>query len=184
MIYCSILIGILIPYFFSAMNTKSISKTVERHTEVLQEQITKFEKNKLYWHGDHGKCIEETLKTAFQETWKPLLMALGIPLIFGIFFHPILLLGFLPGAALSGFQLAVTLANTCGPWDNTKQMISRLSMSFDKKRIFYKHKHASVNQSPIIGEVLGDSLNDSSGPSLNLLIKFMSIVSMVFASIF
>ena len=109
----------------------------------------------------------------------PGLIVIISPLFFGIFFHPILIVGLLPGALLSGIQLAISMSNTGGAWDNCKKFIE--SGKFYNKKGENKKKGSAEHIAAVIGDTVGDPLKDTSGPSLNILIKLMAIISLVFS---
>jgi inorganic pyrophosphatase len=104
------------------------------------------------------------------------------PLILGFAFGPNILAGFLPGALVSGIQMAISAANTGGAWDNAKKYIESGAM-FDEmgKKVT---KGSDIHKAAVIGDTVGDPLKDTSGPSLNILIKLMAILSLIFASKF
>ena len=182
-IFCSILIGILMPYSFSTLTTRSIARVVEQLVMEFQNQLKEIKFKPQNYEGDFEKCVEVTSRTAIYEILAPILLVTGVPLLLGIVFHPLLLYGFLPGVILSGFQLAISLSNTCGPWDNTKKMInSGTFMNLERKKMFYRKTESKPTT--LIGETLGDSLKDASGSSLNLLGKLLSVVSLVFVGLF
>ncbi len=101
------------------------------------------------------------------------------PLFFGILFHPVLVAGLLPGALISGVQLAISMSNTGGAWDNCKKYIE--SGNYVNAYLEPKGKGSKEHKAAVIGDTVGDPLKDTSGPSLNILIKLMAIISLVFA---
>lgn len=107
----------------------------------------------------------------------------------GIAFGPRIIAGFLPGAIVSGVQLAISAANTGGAWDNAKKYIEGGYMIDDegKQRCnsgTVVKKGSDIHKAAVVGDTVGDPLKDTSGPSLNILIKLMAILSLVFASLF
>ena len=114
----------------------------------------------------------------------PGVMVIFTPIILGVFFHPLLVAGLLPGALLSGVQLAISMSNTGGAWDNAKKLIETGTfIGEDGQKIDRKDggKGQQVHAAAVIGDTIGDPLKDTSGPSLNILIKLMAIISLVFA---
>lgn len=104
------------------------------------------------------------------------------PFLLGFFFGPKALLGFLPGAIVSGVQMAVSASNTGGAWDNAKKFIEAGKMiGPDGQKVV---KGSEIHKAAVIGDTVGDPLKDTSGPSLNILIKLMAILSLVFCSFF
>lgn len=104
------------------------------------------------------------------------------PLILGFAFGPNILAGFLPGAIVSGVQMAVSAANTGGAWDNAKKYIESGAMIDDNGDKVMKG--SEIHKAAVVGDTVGDPLKDTSGPALNILIKLMAILSLVFASKF
>jgi inorganic pyrophosphatase len=103
------------------------------------------------------------------------------PFLLGFFFGPKALIGFLPGAIVSGVQMAVSASNTGGAWDNAKKYIEAGMMS-DQGQVV--KKGTEIHKAAVIGDTVGDPLKDTSGPSLNILIKLMAILSLVFCRYF
>ena len=104
------------------------------------------------------------------------------PLFLGFAFGPKILAGFLPGAIVSGVQLAISAANTGGAWDNAKKYIeSGALIDQDGQQV---RKGSDIHKAAVVGDTVGDPLKDTSGPALNILIKLMAILSLIFASKF
>lgn len=103
-------------------------------------------------------------------------------MILGFAFGPNILAGFLPGAIVSGVQMAISAANTGGAWDNAKKYIESGAM-IDENGNKVK-KGSDIHKAAVVGDTVGDPLKDTSGPALNILIKLMAILSLVFASKF
>lgn len=104
------------------------------------------------------------------------------PLFLGFVFGPRILAGFLPGAIVSGVQLAISAANTGGAWDNAKKYIESGAMiDQDGQKV---RKGSDIHKAAVVGDTVGDPLKDTSGPALNILIKLMAILSLIFASKF
>ena len=104
------------------------------------------------------------------------------PLFIGFVFGPKMLAGFLPGAIVSGVQLAISAANTGGAWDNAKKYIESGAMVDDQGR--QVKKGSEIHKAAVVGDTVGDPLKDTSGPALNILIKLMAILSLIFVSKF
>lgn len=103
-------------------------------------------------------------------------------MILGFAFGPTILAGFLPGAIVSGVQMAISAANTGGAWDNAKKYIESGAMIDDSgNRVT---KGTDIHKAAVVGDTVGDPLKDTSGPALNILIKLMAILSLIFASKF
>lgn len=104
------------------------------------------------------------------------------PLFLGFTFGPNILAGFLPGALVSGVQMAISAANTGGAWDNAKKYIESGAMIGDDGQKVTKG--TDIHKAAVVGDTVGDPLKDTSGPALNILIKLMAILSLIFASKF
>ena len=100
----------------------------------------------------------------------------------GFAFGPNILAGFLPGAIVSGVQMAISAANTGGAWDNAKKYIESGAM-IDENGVQVR-KGTDIHKAAVVGDTVGDPLKDTSGPALNILIKLMAILSLIFASKF
>ncbi len=101
------------------------------------------------------------------------------PIVVGVVFHPKLVAGILPGSILSGVQLAISMSNTGGAWDNAKKYIeSGKLVNESGERL---GKGSDAHKAAVTGDTVGDPLKDTSGPSLNILVKLMAIISLVFA---
>lgn len=112
----------------------------------------------------------------------PGLLVITAPLLIGFIFGPKMLAGFLPGAIVSGVQLAISAANTGGAWDNAKKYIESGAMTDDEGRRV--KKGTEIHKAAVVGDTVGDPLKDTSGPALNILMKLMAIISLVFGSKF
>jgi len=109
----------------------------------------------------------------------PAVLVICTPIVVGVFFHPLLVAGILPGALLSGVQMAISMSNTGGAFDNTKKLIE--SGTFKNSNGEIMRKKTPEHANAVVGDTIGDPLKDTSGPSLNILIKLMAIISLVFA---
>jgi len=116
---------------------------------------------------------------SLREMILPGVIVIGTPIFFGVFFHPLLIVGLLPGTLVSGLQLAVSMSNTGGAWDNCKKYIE--SGKYVNAYGEIKEKGSDEHKAAVVGDTIGDPLKDTSGPSLNILIKLMAIISLVFA---
>jgi inorganic pyrophosphatase len=103
------------------------------------------------------------------------------PLVFGMLFGPKGLAGMLPGSLVSGVQMAISAANTGGAWDNCKKYIEAGNVVLQGVK---QKKGSELHKAAVIGDTVGDPLKDTSGPSLNILVKLMAILSLVFAEFF
>lgn len=178
-IFCSLMLGAMLPYAFSAMTMKSVGKAAQEMVDEVRSQFKDPRIRSGEIEPDYQKCITVSTKASIKEMIAPGLLVMLTPLVLGIFFHPALVAGLLPGALLSGVQLAISMANTGGAWDNTKKFIE--SGVYVNANGEPKGKHSDEHKAAVIGDTVGDPLKDTSGPSLNILIKLMAIISLVFA---
>lgn len=178
-IFCMLLIGAMLPYAFSAMTMKSVGSAAQ---EMVEEVRRQFQDEKIVngdKEPDYEECIKVSTNASLKEMIAPGLLVMITPIFFGILFHPALVAGLLPGALLSGVQLAISMSNTGGAWDNCKKWIEGphyINANGEKKS-----KGSDEHKAAVIGDTIGDPLKDTSGPSLNILIKLMAIISLVFA---
>ena len=178
-IFSALLIGSMLPYAFSAMTMKSVGFAAEEMVKEVRRQFEdpRLERGEI--EPDYEACIKVSTNASLKEMIMPGLLVMLTPLFFGILFHPVLVAGILPGALISGVQLAISMSNTGGAWDNCKKLIE--SGRYTNKEHVKKGKGSEEHKASVIGDTVGDPLKDTSGPSLNILIKLMAIISLVFA---
>ena len=169
-------IGAMLPFVFTALTLGAVGKAAYAMVEEVRYQFKKFnllksDKNK----PDYARCVRISTKRALKEMIIPSLMAVISPIIVGLVLGPIGLGGLLIGSIATGFLLAVYLANAGGAWDNAKKYIESGNLG---------GKGSDAHKATVIGDTVGDPCKDTSGPSLNILIKLMSIVSLVFLPLF
>jgi len=177
-IFCMLLIGAMLPYAFSAMTMKSVGSAAQQMVEEVRRQ---FQDEKIVQgekEPDYEECIKVSTNASLKEMIAPGLLVMITPIFFGILFHPALVAGLLPGALLSGVQLAISMSNTGGAWDNCKKWIE--GPDYVNANGEKKSKGSDEHKAAVIGDTIGDPLKDTSGPSLNILIKLMAIISLVF----
>lgn len=131
---------------------------------------------------DYKACIAISTRASLIEMIVPGLLVILTPLLIGFIFGPKMLAGFLPGAIVSGVQLAISAANTGGAWDNAKKYIESGALHDEQGR--QVKKGSEIHKAAVVGDTVGDPLKDTSGPALNILIKLMAILSLIFASKF
>lgn len=167
-----IFIGAMLPFVFTAFTLGAVGKAAFAMVEEVRYQFKKFKllesnENK----PDYERCVKISTNRALKEMIIPTLMAVISPIVVGIILKPKGLGGLLIGSISSGFLLAVFLANSGGAWDNAKKYIESGNLG---------GKGSDAHKATVIGDTVGDPFKDTSGPSLNILIKLMSIVSLVF----
>ncbi|MEF8835614.1 MAG: sodium-translocating pyrophosphatase [Candidatus Thermoplasmatota archaeon] len=169
-----IFIGAMVPFLFCAITMKAVGRSA---FEIVKEARRQFEEVTGLLDGDaepdYQRPINLATSAALREMVIPGLMAIVIPLIIGFILGPTSLVGFLMAAVGTGFVLAIMMANSGGAWDNAKKYI---------EQGHHGGKGSDAHKAGVIGDTVGDPFKDTSGPSLNILIKLMSIVSLVFAT--
>lgn len=176
-----LLVGAMVPYWFSAMTMRSVGKAamlmvfeVERQfkekPELLDENTTV--------RPDYAKCVEISTKASLKEMVPPAALVILAPLITGTFFGIYAVYALLTGSLLSSVQLAISMSNTGGAWDNAKKFIEL------NPEAGYGKKGGDCHKAAVIGDTVGDPLKDTSGPALNIVMKLMAIISLVFANYF
>jgi H(+)-translocating pyrophosphatase len=177
--FAGLLVGAMLPYWFSAMTMKSVGFAAKEMVEEVRRQfrerpgiLNNTEK------PDYKTCVAISTEASLKEMLPPGALVMLTPLIVGFLFGVEALAGLLAGALVSGVQMAISSSNTGGAWDNAKKYIAAGGLGPDKK------KHSDEHKAAVIGDTVGDPLKDTSGPSLNILIKLMAIISLVFAPAF
>lgn len=167
-------IGGMLPFLFCSMTMRAVGRAagkivieVRRQFSEIAGLITGEAK------PDYARCVSIVTAVAQREMIIPALMAIIVPIAVGILFGVEAEIGLLTGATVTGFVLAVMMANSGGAWDNAKKYI---------EEGHYGGKGSAAHKAGVVGDTVGDPLKDTSGPSLNILIKLMSMVSIVFAS--
>jgi K(+)-stimulated pyrophosphate-energized sodium pump len=171
-----ILIGAMLPFLFSALTMTAVGKAAK---EIVLEVRRQFREIPGLMEGtgkpDYATCVDISTRSALREMILPGVLAVLSPLLIGFILGKEALAGMLIGATAAGFLLAVMMANSGGAWDNAKKWIETGEMG---------GKGSPAHKAAVVGDTVGDPFKDTSGPSLNILIKLMSIVSLVFASAF
>jgi K(+)-stimulated pyrophosphate-energized sodium pump len=171
-----VLIGAMMPYLFSALTMTAVGKAAQ---EIVVEVRRQFNVIEGLMEGtgkpDYAACVGISTETALREMIIPGALAVIVPLVVGAVLGKEALAGLLVGTMSSGFLLAVMMANAGGAWDNAKKYIETGE---------YGGKGSEAHKAAVVGDTVGDPFKDTSGPALNILIKLMSIVSLVFATSF
>jgi len=170
------LIGAMLPFLFTALTMTAVGKAAK---EIVLEVRRQFKEITGLMEGtakpDYARAVDISTRSALREMVVPGLLAVITPVLIGYLLGSHGLAGLLIGAITSGFMLAVMMANAGGAWDNAKKWIETGEMG---------GKGSPAHKAAVVGDTVGDPFKDTSGPSLNILIKLMSIVSLVFASAF
>ena len=171
-----VLIGGMLPFLFSALTMGSVSKAAYKMIEEVRRQ---FHSIPGILEGtarpDYKTCVSISTQAALHEMIIPGLMVVVVPLLVGILLGTAALGGMLCGALVTGVLLAIFMANSGGAWDNAKKYI---------EEGHHGGKGSDAHKAAVVGDTVGDPFKDTSGPSINILIKLMTVVSLVFAPIF
>ena len=171
-----LLIGGMLPFAFSAMTMDSVSKAAYKMIEEVRRQFHEIPGIlECKAKPDYGTCVSISTKAALHEMIVPGLMAVISPLLVGILFGVGALGGLLAGSLVTGVLLAIFMSNSGGAWDNAKKYI---------EGGHHGGKGSDAHKAAVVGDTVGDPFKDTSGPSINILIKLMTVVSLVFAPIF
>ena len=169
-------IGGMLPFLFSAMTMSSVSKAAYQMIEEVRRQ---FKEMPGIMEGkekpDYKSCVAISTTAALHEMLVPGVMAVLSPLAVGLLLGPSALGGLLAGALVTGVMMAIFMSNAGGAWDNAKKYIEDGN---------HGGKGSEAHKAAVVGDTVGDPFKDTSGPSINILIKLMTIVSLVFAPLF
>ena len=168
-------IGAMAAFLFCGLTMEAVGRAAQKMVEEVRRQFREI-KGILEGTGtpDYGSCVEISTRAAQHEMILPSLLAIAIPIIVGCVLGIAGVLGLLVGGLSSGFTLAVFMANAGGAWDNAKKMVEEGN---------FGGKGSFAHKATIVGDTVGDPFKDTSGPSLNILIKLMSMVSIVMAGL-
>lgn len=176
MVIAGLFIGAMLPFLFSAMTMNSVGKAAN---EMIEEVRRQFREDPGIMAStstpDYATCVDISTKAALREMLAPGLLAIAAPLAVGFIMGADALGGMLAGALASGVLLAIMMANAGGAWDNAKKYI---------EQGHYGGKGSDAHMAAVVGDTVGDPFKDTSGPSINILIKLMTIVALVFAPLF
>ena len=171
-----LLIGGMLPFVFSAMTMDSVSKAAYKMIEEVRRQfrtIPGIMEGKA--KPDYKTCVAISTTAALKEMLVPGIMAVVVPLLIGFLLGSTALAGLLAGSLVTGVMLAMFMSNSGGAWDNAKKYI---------EEGHHGGKGSDAHKAAVVGDTVGDPFKDTSGPSINILIKLMTVVSTVFAALF
>ncbi|KAL1098893.1 hypothetical protein V6Z11_D05G128100 [Gossypium hirsutum] len=181
-VFIGLIVGAMLPYWFSAMTMKSVGSAALKMVEEVRRQ---FNTIPGLMEGrakpDYATCVKISTDASIKEMIPPGALVMLTPLIVGTFFGVETLAGVLAGALVSGVQIAISASNTGGAWDNAKKYIEAGASEHART---LGPKGSDPHKAAVIGDTVGDPLKDTSGPSLNILIKLMAVESLVFAPFF
>ena len=172
-VMAGLLLGAMMPALFCSLTLSAVGRA---SFAIINEVRRQFREIKGLWEGEarpeYGKCVDICTKAALKEMIAPGLITVAAPIIIGFLLGPIALAAFLIGATATGFLIAVMMANAGGSWDNAKKYIELGNLG---------GKGSDAHKAAVVGDTVGDPFKDTSGPSLNILIKLMSVISLVLA---
>mmetsp|Transcript_21475 Transcript_21475/g.42193 ORF Transcript_21475/g.42193 Transcript_21475/m.42193 type:complete len:785 (+) Transcript_21475:170-2524(+) len=174
--FAFLLIGAMIPYWFSAMTMKSVGVAAQAMVREVRHQ---FETIEGIMEGttkpDYARCVEISTRASLREMIAPSALVILAPILTGYLFGVYALAGYLAGSLVSAVQLAISASNTGGAWDNSKKYIEQGN---------FGGKGSDNHKAAVVGDTVGDPLKDTSGPALNIVMKLQAILSLVFAASF
>ena len=176
-VFIGLFLGAMLPFLFAALTIDAVGRAANKMIEEVRRQfrdIPGLREGKEGVTPDSARCVAISTKASLREMMLPGALAVVVPLVIG-FVDVDSLGGFLAGALVTGFSLAIFMANAGGAWDNAKKYI---------EAGHHGGKGSEPHKAAVVGDTVGDPFKDTSGPAMNILIKVMTIVSLVFASAF
>ena len=171
-----LLVGGALPFLFSALTMRAVGRAAHKMIDEVRRQFRQIRglmQGKA--KGDYKKCVDIATQGALHQMIVPSLIAILVPVATGLWLGIEALGGLLAGSLVTGVLMAIMMANAGGSWDNAKKWIEQGR---------FGGKGSEPHKASVVGDTVGDPMKDTSGPSMNILIKLMSIVSLVFAPLF
>ena len=172
-----IFVGAMLPFLFSAMTMSAVGRAAQSVVVEVRRQFKEIKgllEGKPGVEADYARCVDLCSKSSLKEMVAPAIVGIASPIIVGIILGGSGVIGLLCGATASGFIMAVFMSNSGGAWDNAKKYI---------EAGHFGGKGSDNHKAAVVGDTIGDPFKDTSGPSINILIKLMSMVSIVFAGL-
>jgi K(+)-stimulated pyrophosphate-energized sodium pump len=187
-VFSGVFLGAMLPFLFAALTMQSVGRAANKMIEEVRRQFNEVPGLRASLSAgpgavgtkeadvkpDYERCVAISTEAALKEMLLPGGLAIVVPLVIG-FISTDALGGFLAGALVTGFALAIFMANAGGAWDNAKKYI---------EAGHHGGKGSDAHKAAVVGDTVGDPFKDTSGPAMNILIKVMTIVSLIFASAF
>ncbi|MBE6464186.1 MAG: sodium-translocating pyrophosphatase [Eggerthellaceae bacterium] len=175
LIVAGIFIGAMMPFMFAALTMGAVSRAAHAMVEEVRRQFREIPGIMEYKaQPEYDKCVGISTTSALHEMMLPGILAVIVPIVIGCF-DPAMLGGFLAGAVATGMLMAIFMSNAGGAWDNAKKYI---------EQGFFGGKGSESHKAAVVGDTVGDPFKDTSGPSMNILINLMTIISLTFAPLF
>ncbi len=175
LVLIGLFIGACLPFVFAALTMEAVGRAAQ---SVVIEVRNQFKKIKGLMEGkadpDYAKCVDMCSRSSLKEMILPTVIAIVVPVVVGLVLGFYGVVGMLAGATASGFLLAIFMSNSGGAWDNAKKYIEAGN---------HGGKGSDQHKAAVVGDTVGDPFKDTSGPSINILIKLLSMVSIVFAAL-
>jgi K(+)-stimulated pyrophosphate-energized sodium pump len=169
-------IGGMLPFFFSSLAMKAVGSAANKMIEEVRRQFREIDgllEGKA--EPEAAKCVEIATAGSIRQMVAPGLLAVLAPIVLGLLFGKAAVGGLLAGALVSGVMMALFMANAGGAWDNAKKFIESGE---------YGGKGSEPHKAAVVGDTVGDPFKDTAGPAINILIKLMTIVALVFLPVF
>jgi K(+)-stimulated pyrophosphate-energized sodium pump len=176
-VFIGLFLGAMLPFLFAALTNDAVGRAAGKMIEEVRRQFREIPGLREGREGvepEYAKCVDISTAGALREMILPGSLAVVVPLVIG-FINVEALGGFLAGSLVAGFAIAIFMANAGGAWDNAKKYIEAGN---------HGGKGSDPHKAAVVGDTVGDPFKDTSGPSMNILIKVMAIVSLIFASAF
>jgi len=176
-VFIGLFLGAMLPFLFAALTIDAVGRAAQEMIEEVRRQfreIPGLREGREGVHPDSARCVAISTTASLKEMIIPGSLAVVVPLVLG-FISVDVLGGFLAGALVTGFCLAIFMANAGGAWDNAKKYI---------ETGHHGGKGSDCHKAAVVGDTVGDPFKDTSGPSLNILIKLSAILSLVFVPFF
>jgi len=175
-VMAGLIVGAMLAFFFSSLVIKSVGKAANKMINEVRRQFKEMPGILTYEEKpDYARCVEISTKAALKEMVLPAVLAIATPLTIGFIFGAEVLGGMLAGTLATGIMLAIFMANSGGAWDNAKKLIETGE---------YGGKGSEAHKASVTGDTVGDPFKDTAGPSIDILIKLMTTISLVFAAAF
>ncbi len=175
LIVAGIFLGAMMPFMFAALTMGAVSRAAHAMVEEVRRQFREIKGIMEYKaEPEYDRCVAISTTSALHEMMLPGILAIVVPVVIGCF-NPAMLGGFLAGAVATGMLLAIFMSNAGGAWDNAKKYI---------EQGHFGGKGSEAHKAAVVGDTVGDPFKDTSGPSMNILINLMTIVSLTFSPLF
>ncbi len=175
LIVAGIFVGAMMPFMFAALTMGAVSRAAHAMVEEVRRQFREIRGIMEYEaEPEYDKCVAISTSSALREMMLPGCLAVVVPIIIGCI-DPAMLGGFLAGAVATGMLMAIFMSNAGGAWDNAKKYI---------EQGYFGGKGSEAHKAAVVGDTVGDPFKDTSGPSMNILINLMTIVSLTFSPLF